>query len=334
MKTYRVLTLVIALALVLSACNLPTTKPTETANPNAVFTAAAQTVEAQLTQNALLNPTNPPATVAPPTNTPPAQANTPIPSITPAGLLLATATSAAAVQPTSTCDAAQFVTDVSVPDGTSFTGGTSFTKTWRVKNIGTCTWNSTYTLIFDSGDKMGGPSSQGLASSVGPGQSVDISVNLQAPSADGTYRGYWGLKNASGARLPVAGGTNMKTFYVEIKVGSGVTGGATPTNSSNKFAVIHVNFTTSRSGACASTSGKYIVTATVETNNPGTVTYTWVRSDGATGPSMSGSLTYANAGTQTINFEWTTTVTSGLWVDLYIDNPNHQQFGRADLICT
>lgn len=335
MKSYRVLTLMVALMLALSSCSFPTANPTATANPNAVFTAAAQTVAVQLTKNALQNPTNAPATTAPPTDTAPAVTDTPQPStlasITPPGLVLATATAPVVVQPTTACDAAQFVADVSIPDGTSFHAGTSFTKTWRIKNTGTCTWKSSYTLVFDSGDQMGGPSSQGLGSSVGPGQSVEISVNLQAPSTNGTFRGYWGLKNASGARLPVAGGTNGKSFYVEIIVGSG-SGSGTPTNSPGKFAVTSVVFSPARTGGCSDASGKYVVTATIYANKGGTVTYNWIRSDGATGPTMSGSLTFDNAGSQSISFEWTTTAT-GLWVDLYIDNPNHQQFGRANLNC-
>ena len=66
MKSYRVAAMILAIVLTLSACNLPSAGPTEQINPNAVFTAAAQTVEVQLTQNSLLNPTIPPATLAPP----------------------------------------------------------------------------------------------------------------------------------------------------------------------------------------------------------------------------------------------------------------------------
>src|SRR5512143_3278895 len=42
----------------------------------------------------------------------------------------------------SSCDWAQFVADVTVPDGTSYAPGTTFTKTWRLKNIGSCTWTT------------------------------------------------------------------------------------------------------------------------------------------------------------------------------------------------
>ena len=79
MKTYRLLTMILVFVMALSACNLPSAGPTEQPlDPNAVFTAAAQTVEVQLTQNSLLMPTKPAATatIPPPevTNTPPAPA--------------------------------------------------------------------------------------------------------------------------------------------------------------------------------------------------------------------------------------------------------------------
>ena len=50
MKTYRVLSVIIVTALVLSACNLPSAQPTEQANPNAVFTAAAETDPGRIRQ--------------------------------------------------------------------------------------------------------------------------------------------------------------------------------------------------------------------------------------------------------------------------------------------
>jgi hypothetical protein len=296
-----------------------------------VFTAAAETVVAQLTQSALLNPTSAPPTVAPSTDTPAPSAPTNTPSLT---LPLATATNQPVVAaPTVGCDAAQFITDVTIPDGTSFSGGATFTKTWRLKNIGTCTWNSSYTLVFDSGSNMGGASSTPLASSVAPGGSIDVSVNLQAPSADGTYRGFWGLANASGARIPVSGGASGRSFYVEIKVGSGTgTGSGTAESDScgGKFCVAHVVFSVTSSGVCSSRA--YTVTATVTTNKAGDVAYTWIRSDGATGPSNSGTLSFDSASSQTITFNWTFGG-GGQWVDLKIDEPNHQQFGRANLNC-
>lgn len=117
-----------------------------------------------------------------------------------------------------TCtDSAQYVADVTIPDGTTFTGGTAFTKTWRLKNNGTCTWTTGYSLVFSSGEKMGGPDSVPLASNVAPGQTVDLSVNLTAPAAGGSYRGFWMLRNASGVNFGI-GTPATKAFWVSINV--------------------------------------------------------------------------------------------------------------------
>ncbi len=115
------------------------------------------------------------------------------------------------------CDKAQFIADVTVPDGTNFAPGASFTKTWRLKNVGTCTWTTEYTLVFVSGDPMGGPASVNLPKRVSPGQTIDLSLSLTAPANAGHYFGYWQFKNASGVAFGI-GTTGTKTWWVEIRV--------------------------------------------------------------------------------------------------------------------
>src|SRR3972149_517661 len=95
-----------------------------------------------------------------------------------------------------TCYWAQFIADVTVPDGTNFAPGTAFNKTWRLKNIGTCAWNSSdVSLIFSSGERMGAPSPLALSTTVNPGQTVDITVAMTAPSTAGHYFGYYKMKS-------------------------------------------------------------------------------------------------------------------------------------------
>jgi hypothetical protein len=72
---------------------------------------------------------------------------------------------------------------------------------------------------------MGGADSL-LPVSVVPGQTVDLGVNLTAPSLAGSYRGYWQLKNAGGALFGI-GTSGTSPFFVDIKVsGSGTSGSA------------------------------------------------------------------------------------------------------------
>ncbi|MBE3066584.1 MAG: Ig-like domain repeat protein [Chloroflexi bacterium] len=120
------------------------------------------------------------------------------------------------------CDAAEFVADVTIPDGTSFAPGTALIKTWRLKNIGTCTWSTSYAIVFYSGTKMGAPSAVNMPTSVAPGATVDVTVNMTAPTASGHYRGYWMLRNASNVLFGV-GPYGTYWFFIDIVVAASST---------------------------------------------------------------------------------------------------------------
>jgi hypothetical protein len=196
----------------LVACNLPRNAANTTATLN--VTQAYQTVEARLTQVSLASPSVP--TVIPPTATQaaaPTQTSNPVtPTITPSPK--ASPTPAAKV-----CDQAEAGTpiDVTVPDDTQMSPGQSFTKTWRLRNSGTCTWSKDYSVAVFSGEAMSAPSSVPLPNKFQPGQSMDISVDLVAPTAPGTYQGNWKLRNASGTWFGIGPG-GSSPFWVRIKV--------------------------------------------------------------------------------------------------------------------
>ena len=141
--------IILAIAVIIGAmlaCNLPSTTSNQQ-SPDAVLTAAALTVQAQLSANN--TPTLPPADTA--TSVP--SANTP--TFTP--VALATATSLPAATATSNCDNALFMTDVTYPDNTVVPASSTFTKTWRLQNIGSCSWTPSYALVFVSDNMMNGP---------------------------------------------------------------------------------------------------------------------------------------------------------------------------------
>ncbi|BBB47560.1 NBR1-Ig-like domain-containing protein [Pelolinea submarina] len=183
-RIYRLMSGWLALMLVIMACTISFGggQDEETAIQTAIaqtLTAGGSRVEATVgTEPTLtLAPTN--TIAAPPTNTP------------------------------SPCNNALYISET-VPDGTEFEVGENFTKTWRLKNVGTCTWNTNYKLKFGSGDKMGGPSSQNLAQAIGPNETVDISVALKAPGSAGTYKGVWQI-------VDDGGNTFVYNIWVEIK---------------------------------------------------------------------------------------------------------------------
>lgn len=113
---------------------------------------------------------------------------------------------------------ATFIKDVTIADGTSLEPGQYFTKTWRIQNVGTCTWNADYDFVFASGDLMGGVLSQPLTvGHVPPGSTIDVSVQLRAPQESGSYRGYWRFRDSHGGDFGLTSGGSV---WVDIKVKS------------------------------------------------------------------------------------------------------------------
>jgi hypothetical protein len=127
-------------------------------------------------------------------------------------------------------DRAEFVDDITVRDGSLFPPGQAFVKTWRLINNGTSTWTPSYSLAFINGEQMGGPLFVSLPGNVPPGQTVDISVNLVAPTNPGGYRGFWILKNASGQTFGVGvNGTDSIWVDISVEGQAAATGTVTPT---------------------------------------------------------------------------------------------------------
>jgi len=117
------------------------------------------------------------------------------------------------------CDKAEFIADINVPPGTVTTPGTQFMKTWRLKNIGSCVWTTSYRIALFSGEQMGAPSSIQLPLNVAPGQTVDISLPMTAPSVPGSYRGDWIFQNATGGLFGI-GPLGNEPWFVAIVVSS------------------------------------------------------------------------------------------------------------------
>jgi hypothetical protein len=305
------------LLLVVLACNMPGATTPQASDPDMQYTQAAQTVQAQLTSLAQTQAAGGAGSGSSSSVTP-TSTFTSIPQASTATFTMTPSPVPASPTDTQICDRAEFVTDVTVADGTVFSAGDTFTKTWRIRNTGTCSWTPSYTFRFSNGEAMSGPSSIALSGNVNPGQTVDISVNLKAPSSPDNYTGYWKLRNASG--------TDFFTVYVKIKVGGG--GSGSGGSGSSPFAVIHVYYTTTTWNSpgfvdCPQVNAEIVV------NRAGTVEYHWVRSDG---PATSGTLTFTAAGSQIVTAKWSLGsmwAGSGTWMGIYIDSPNHQDFGHA-----
>jgi hypothetical protein len=91
--------------------------------------------------------------------------------------------------------------DLTVPDNTVVTAGAKFDKAWTFKNVGYCSWNSGYKIVFKSGDQMTGPDFKEIGVKVDPNGKVDVNLVLYAPTKAGTYRGNWMLQSDKGVDI-------------------------------------------------------------------------------------------------------------------------------------
>ena len=122
-------------------------------------------------------------------------------------------------------DQAVLLQDVTIADGTNVPRGSKFTKTWQFKNTGTCTWTG-YTVVFSSGDRMSAPDSAPIPPT-GPSQTVNVSVDLVAPSAAGAYTGFYAIDDSSGQTVSIG---LYQGFWVKITVGNVVLPSSVATN--------------------------------------------------------------------------------------------------------
>jgi hypothetical protein len=88
---------------------------------------------------------------------------------------------------------ARFVEDVTVPDDSLYNSGVKFAKTWRLRNDGECTWPAGTQWVFIGGDLLGAQSPAEIELAE-PDRIVDISVDMVAPAAPGSYKSYWRLQ--------------------------------------------------------------------------------------------------------------------------------------------
>ena len=187
--------LTILLILTLTSCVNVSSEKLDTATP-----APRLFVTSTLppTKQALTVPTR-----VPPTSTPEAS----------------TTTTVVSTSPVNCRDSALLVEDVTYPDNALVNTGEKFTKTWKLQNTGTCTWTG-YTVAFVNGDRMASPDSVPVPETASKA-TVEVSVELTAPSTDKVSRGNFELHNAEGKTVSM--GTES-IFWVQVVVG---TGGAT-----------------------------------------------------------------------------------------------------------
>ena len=195
MKKVTTLSLVVALALLISACNFPFAD-----TESAMATSVAATVDAMEEAHAVIPTLAPLPTQAPPEPVAPTQepdryrdheycdkySESQWPDE--CGPYYDHQT-----YNKNQCLYATFLSET-IKDNTEFTTGESFTKTWTLRNDGYCDWNEDYHLVFKSGTQMDGPDDYVFGIEIDPGEEITISLDLTAPATAGTFTGYWQLE--------------------------------------------------------------------------------------------------------------------------------------------
>lgn len=320
---FSIYRLVLLMAL-LSSCSpasqaAPTTDPgpLQTLQAEQVATSAVQTVVARITQESQPTPTE----LIP---TQPAEA----PSLTPA--LPSITNTPRAVGGETPCYAGEFIADVTIPDGKIMAPGTSFTKTWRIKNTGTCPWTaSDYKLFLDRGDAMAPGTTFPLPRTVMPNDTVDISIPLTAPTKDGVYTGFWRIATPYGGSFGV--GIYDNSLSVQITVAQ---------KPQLSYAVIGVTYTITRTPkkGCPASGTVYTITATITTNDAGEVRYHFNQYPDDQSRAEPRRMKFTDAGSQTDTMTWTLKPEAiqniDRWVAVYVDSPNNEEFERVSFYWT
>ncbi|HVN77519.1 MAG TPA: NBR1-Ig-like domain-containing protein [Terriglobia bacterium] len=253
----------LATATLLSSCNLPV--PAVSQAPLDSPTAAQQALStATMAEQVLASPV--------------------------ATLAILTSTATPTLGPTAAdCDLAKFIMDVNYPDNTVVKAGEAFTKTWRIQNLGSCTWDAKYKLVFMRGEQMDGPSpAEVVTTSVKPGDSVDLSAPLKAPSKNGTHWGVWQLYNGAGNPVKKADGTPQE-MSVMIVIQDG-TGGMVTKVQGWRY--------TYAGGKCSSNS-QYDVWTSIFADGPVDASYVWSTTNGVL-TVVSQSYSFADSGSQEV----------------------------------
>jgi hypothetical protein len=220
------------------------------------------------------------------------------PTMTPAPVIEVAATADVAVTNTPLpaavgapgCTVSASLISETPPDGTILRPGEYFWKTWTLRNTGTCVWDSSYQLIYWSGDLMDGLVAYPLPEIVPADGTKDIAIYLRAPASEGTFTGFWKIQTPWQTSFGV--GQYDEPIYAQITVSDA---------KKPNYQITSVDFNVVRDpeSGCA-TNVYYTLNASIATNGPLEVKYYWTASGSLyTTPKV---LVFDSAKNQTISY--------------------------------
>lgn len=295
--TFQVLILI---AMIISACGA---KPQAEAD---IATAVAQTVQAQNSLTEIADrPTEtsvPPTEILSFTEAPPTEG--------PSGT---------AANPG--CVASANLVSENPPDNVLLKPGEYFWKTWTFLNTGTCVWNTSYKLVFWDGELMGGLVSYPFSEIVNPGETMDLSIYLLAPAAEGSFTGFWRFETPWEEYFGV--GAQASSFYVQISTAEKL-----------RYGIANVTYNLVRDPETGCPLNvRYYVYATVTSNGPVTFSYYWDQSDG----NESGIRTVKLKDAESVTLERSWLISNNdspnpRWIKLVITDPVYRDYGEVPIL--
>ena len=311
-RKFHFLSILLIFALFVTACG------NADVDSDTIATAVAMTVAAKETEKAEIPPT-PTPTQASVTSTPDADEATSTPVKAPT---FAPPTAPGPIGSGDPCLLANLIGE-DIPDGTVMQPGQTFWKTWRLKNNGTCTWNSSYKIVYWSGELMDGKLEYQFPDVVGPGEETEVTLFLRAPSSNGNYSSYWKLQSEWGGQFGV--GEYDQPFYVQLNVNDSSNPNYTVTN-------VSYNIVRNPAAGCA-TNVWYTVNATITTNGPAEVWYRWLQSDGNNSGEKKLKFTEATSITLTREWSFHLAATPGTkWMQIVITSPDYVEYPQATFV--
>ena len=117
-------------------------------------------------------------------------------------------------------NSAEFIEDVTVPDGTVMSPGEHFRKIWRLRNTGSCVWDRSYRVVSSGNFHMGGSQFAYLDKRTEPGETADIAMNLTAPVIFGSFESEYLLEDGDGSRFGITGSKTKREmpFWLKLTV--------------------------------------------------------------------------------------------------------------------
>ena len=119
-------------------------------------------------------------------------------------------TTAPTISPEECINNLKFITDVTVPDNSTFLFGEIIDKQWLVENNGTCNWDSNYRLRHAGGASLGAPEEIALYPARA-GTQATLQIIFTAPFTADFFVSEWQAFDGNG----VAFGDPI---YIKIKV--------------------------------------------------------------------------------------------------------------------